>query len=375
MEMRLCARHSARVSSHAMTFLWRWMVCAALLCAAQSMVMASALKLKRASTCNGYAEYCNRSYSNVTHIGAHDSFAAGALHSIGVNQVVGVKQQLQDGVRLLQIQAHNSPDGTLSNNPSGIALCHTTCAMGAMSLEEYLKNVTDFMNSNPNEVVTLIIANNDNQSPSDFAKAFSAAGLDKLAYRPGSDQVSKSDWPTLNDMISKGQRLVVFMDYKASLSTTNYIIPEFKNVWENPYDQTSGNFNCTPDRYSSDPSNMMYLINHYLDSTLTLANSQILTPDVDSLNVTNSASSVLSDANTCAKQHNSYPTFVLVDFYNANNGSVFQAAAQMNSVSYKNASVAPLESSQSGTNGAHSVAVPGLAGLGLATLAWVSLAL
>lgn len=316
--------------------------------AVASVMAAPSMATKRATECNGKSELCSRKYSNVTFLGAHNSYALGTMAQVSTNQLVGVNAQLSDGVRALQIQGHKSSRSDDTANPSGVLLCHTSCSLGSTPLELYLSNVSDFMNQNPTEVVTLIIANNDNIDVNDWASAFQKNGLDQIAYKPPSDTVTKDQWPTLQEMIDSKQRLVVFMDYKSDLSRVNYIIPEFKNVWENPYDQTSGTFNCTPDRYDGDTSQMMYLINHYRDNVDSIAGQEIKLPARDKLNVTNSVDSIMRDANSCAKQYNSYPTFVLVDFYNVGNGSVFAATSGMNNVAYEKKGVTPVPTSTSG---------------------------
>ena len=80
---------------------------------------------KRATACNGDASLCNRLYSNVTYIGAHNSYAVGTIAgaSTGKNQEQTVTTQLNDGIRLLQVQAHKSANSTLG---SGIDLCHSS---------------------------------------------------------------------------------------------------------------------------------------------------------------------------------------------------------------------------------------------------------
>ncbi|WFD19436.1 hypothetical protein MCAP1_001666 [Malassezia caprae] len=302
-----------------------------------SVVPTYGMNIKRANKCNGYQELCNRKYSNITYIGAHDSYAVGdQLSDLGANQLTNVSSQLSDGIRLLQIQGHKSGKGTTSDNPSGISLCHTSCAiLDGGTLESYLSDVASFLKSNPNEVVTIIIANVDNIEASSWSKGFQNAGLDNMAYKPSQSTVGKDNWPTLQEMISKDQRLVVFIDNHYDFSSVNYILPEFKNVWENPYDQTSSNFNCTPDRYSGNTKEMMYLINHYLDVNKSILNNKFKSPDVDNLNQTNSVDSIMKDATHCASNMNSYPTFVLVDFYTSGDGSVFKAVSEMNGVKYK----------------------------------------
>lgn len=294
------------------------------------------LILKRASKCNGYQELCDRKYSNITYIGAHDSYAVGDNYNdVAANQVTNVTSQLNDGIRLLQIQGHNSSKGATNDNPSGISLCHTSCAlMNGGTLESYLGDVASFLKNNPNEVITIIIANVENIAASEWDKGFKKAGLNDMAYTTSQESIAKDDWPTLQNMINKNQRLVVLIDNQADLDSANYILPEFSNVWENPYDQTSSNFNCTPDRYDGDTEQMMYLINHFLDKNKEILGANIKSPDVNALNDTNSVDAIMKDASQCASDMNYYPTFVLVDFYTAGDGTVFEAAAEMNGVNY-----------------------------------------
>ncbi|CDR99086.1 hypothetical protein, partial [Sporisorium scitamineum] len=292
---------------------------------------------KRASVCNGDASLCSRLYSNVTYIGAHDSYAVGTIMgaTAGKNQEQTVATQLKDGIRLLQVQAHNSSN---SSSGSGIDLCHSSCSLEiGGTLESYLSKVKSWVDSNPNDVITLLIVNSDDLPVSHFATAFQSAGLASKAYSPGTAALSKTSWPTLGSLIDSGKTVVVFIDNSADVSSVPYILPHFQNTWENPYDQTSTPFNCSVDRINSgsSPSNLMYLINHYLDSSFNFFGTNILIPNTAQLSTTNSYASIMTDANNCASLHGSaYPTYVLTDFYDVGNGSVFQAAARMNGVQY-----------------------------------------
>jgi len=95
--------------------------------------LVSALSIERSITCNGHTELCARSYSNVTFVGAHDSYAVGS-NNVAANQDFNVTQQLNDGIRMLQNQVHLQPDG--------LHLCHTICPLydGGL-LVNYLKAV------------------------------------------------------------------------------------------------------------------------------------------------------------------------------------------------------------------------------------------
>lgn len=142
----------------------------------------------------------------------------------GDNQNKDPLTQLNDGIRLLQLQGLQ---GTVTDStPSGIELCHTSCLLeDGGSLEAYLQIVKDWMDKNPNEVLTILPTNPKHLDVADWAKAFQYVGLDKMAYVPASNTVGRDNWPTLGEMIND-KRLVVFFDYGADLSKANYIIPE-----------------------------------------------------------------------------------------------------------------------------------------------------
>jgi len=208
------------------------------------------------------------------------------------------------------------------------------------------------MDDNPNEVVTILLANIDNQPASVIAQQYVAAGLDTLAYTPTRPTIATPDWPTLGSMIDSGKRLVTFMDNTVSYSDVPYIIDEFSNLWETKFDrQSASEFDCAVDRTAGgDLTGQMYLINHYLYNTSNLLGGATPVPNKDQLLVTNAASGPgsLGDVagNVCVQLHNRPPTFMLVDFYEWGSGSVFEVAAKLNGVTYQAKDIA----AQNGTD-------------------------
>ena len=158
-----------------------------------------------ATTCNGRTEYCSRSYSNVTFVGSHDSAFVG--DTLSDNQEISVTAQLDMGVRFLQAQTHHA---LLDDNV--LELCHTSCLLkDAGTLESYLTTIKGWLDSNPNEVVTLLLTNGDSVAISKFGDTFSSAGITDYAFVPSSNPLSIDKWPTIGDLISSGKRLVVFL--------------------------------------------------------------------------------------------------------------------------------------------------------------------
>ncbi|TBU63819.1 PLC-like phosphodiesterase [Dichomitus squalens] len=303
---------------------------------------------RRATVCNGHAELCDRSFGNVTFVGAHDSYAVGT-NSVFVNQDYNITQQLNDGVRMLQSQAHNK---------SGvIELCHTSCTLqDGGSLQDYLAEVKTWMDANPNDVVSLLIVNSDNIVPSEYDTVFKAAGLDTLAYAPTSASLPASGWPTLGSLIDSGKRLVAFLTTEADFNTVPYLIDEFTNIWETAFDVTDTTFDCNVNRTNGDTSTQMYLINHFLDKLV----AGFPAPDPEDADTTNGVSGVGSlgqQVQTCASQYSRNPNFMLVDFYEYGNGSVFQVAADANGVTYTPTTPIASPKSSSGSSSSSSGSV------------------
>ncbi|KAF8898964.1 PLC-like phosphodiesterase [Infundibulicybe gibba] len=262
--------------------------------------------VRRATVCNGHAELCTRSYGNVSFVGAHDSYAIG-VNNLAVNQDQSITQQLNDGIRMLQMQAHN--------NNGAIQLCHTSCSLfNGGTLEDTLKTVKSWLDSNPNEgVLSLLIVNSDNLPVSQYDTVFKSASVDTISFVPPKTPLTTSEWPTLGSMIDSGKRLVTFLDNGANAAAVPYLIDEFTNVWETAFNVI-------------DPA--------AFDCSLLFGQP---VPDIAQANVTNGVSgagSLGQHVNTCVAQNTRPPNFLLVDFYEFGGGSVFQVAATINGVTY-----------------------------------------
>ncbi|KAG0665651.1 hypothetical protein C6P46_006435 [Rhodotorula mucilaginosa] len=347
---------------------FRWLVSALALTA--SLVAPVAAQ----STCNGHAEFCDRSYSNVSVIGAHNSYGV-SKGNLAANQNYTVATQLDNGVRMLQVQGHI--------NGNDLHLCHTSCfLLDAGTFTSYLSTVKTWLDNNPDEVITLLLVNSDGIAPPVWAQSYTDSGLSKYVYTPANVPIAYSEWPTLREMINAGTRVVSFLAQNADVSSVPYLIDEFTNIWETPYDVTDNAFPCTVDRVTGSPENKMalglvisqYLINHFLDVNMTLLGTTIPVPATQELETTNAATgtgSLGAQASECVAQHGYNPTFTLVDYYDVGDGSVFEYTAKLNGVSYvaepigngttTSSSNSP-KSSGSGTSGSGSVTSSELTG-------------
>ncbi|KAI1393784.1 PLC-like phosphodiesterase [Hypoxylon trugodes] len=283
------------------------------------------------TACNNSPDLCGRSYSNVTHMGAHDSSFlrdASTSNSIAGNQFFNATVALDAGIRLLQAQVHDK-NGV-------IELCHTSCSLlDAGPLQDWLATIKTWMDDNPNEVVTLLLVNSDNKDVAQFGTVFAGSGIDKYGYVP-----SGNEWPTLQEMITANTRLVSFVASISANTQYPYLLNEFDHVFETPFEVTSlSGFNCTLDRPSSQASagaavqaGLLPLMNHFADNLLA---ASIMVPNVDNITVTNSPStSTIGNlglhAHNCGSEWGINPVFVLVDFFNE--GPSIQTADNLNGI-------------------------------------------
>ncbi|MCJ1460664.1 hypothetical protein MMC28_011046 [Mycoblastus sanguinarius] len=280
----------------------------------------SALPTHAQTACNGHADLCSRQFSNITQIGTHDSAFVGTLPQD--NQDVSVTAQLDAGIRFLQAQSHKDFSGTLS-------LCHTSCLEeDAGSVASYLSTIKTWLDANPNEVVTLLLTNGDNVPVSMFDTAYTSSGLKSYAYTPASSPLAIGAWPTLQELISAGTRLVAFLDYGADASVP-YILDEFSYFFETPYDTTDATFpECSIDRPpGASADGRMYIVNHFLDLDI----DGIDIPDNAADNTTNAATgsgSIGAQADLCIGLYGRAPVGVLVDYFD--HGDVFTAQNTLN---------------------------------------------
>ena len=277
----------------------------------------------RAQTlCNKHAELCDRKYSNVTNIGAHDSAFVGQLPQD--NQGVSVTAQLDAGIRFLQAQSHKNVFGDLQ-------LCHTSCfEEDAGPVESYFATVKTWLDANPNEVLTILIVNGDNVPASMFDDAYSASGLKRYAYTPPTSPLALDAWPTLQEMITAGTRLVAFLDAGAEPSVP-YILDEFTYFFETPFDTLDPAFpECTLDRPAgAKPDGRMYIVNHFLDVQW-LGIEVPARADLDATNAATGVGSIGAQADLCIGLYGRAPVGILVDYFD--HGDVFAAQNKLNGV-------------------------------------------
>jgi hypothetical protein len=292
--------------------------------------------------CNGHVELCARPYDDVTYAATHNSMSAPDVVPVWPEHDGGLTEQLDAGVRALLIDTHHwaplASAGQLAatvqdaepqlapaladalyqqlaglrDGRPGTFLCHIHCGFGAQPLVDGLGKVTAFLDANPDEVVTLIIQ--DDISPEETVAAFDAADLTRYVH----PQRSGDEWPTLGELIDRGERLVVFAEDEGP--PPDWYANAFEAMQETPFlFRSPDDFSCAENR--GDPTASLFLMNHWV---------QRIAPDrTDAVRV-NRLDVLVGRAQQCARERGLMPNFLAVNFYGI--GDVVAAADVLNGV-------------------------------------------
>jgi len=246
--------------------------------------------------CNGTVALCDRRLDQVVFPGTHNSFSAALRPGwLFANQRVGIRDQLDAGIRLLLLDPHHGvrdgdrvrtdleADGSDRNrvaaqlSPAAIAaaerlggqvglgalrgersiyLCHTLCELGSESFVQQLGDIRDFLARRPGEVVVLMLE--PSVSPGLVAAALRRARLlDALAVlHPG------RPLPTLGALLRRGDRVVVLTERGGG--AYDWYHPVFDLVQDTPLGaRKASEFSCAPNRGDSDRP--LFMLNHWID--------------------------------------------------------------------------------------------------------------
>jgi hypothetical protein len=297
--------------------------------------------------CNGHQELCDRPLNEVVLPATHNAMSVPLPGWYSSEQERPIADQLTDGIRGLLIDTHYadrlangklrtyfgsneelkrqasqdgvSPDaldaakrirerlGFSGKGERGMYLCHTFCELGGTRLESVLDDLHDFVISHPNQVVVLI--NQDYVTPEDFVKAVKQAGLEQFAFRAP----TSGDWPTLQEMIDSGKRVLFMAENKAGAAP--WYQPVYKKITEEtPYtfpkvsrltDADELPASCKPNRGPERAP--LFLLNHWI-STDPL-------PKPSDASRVNAYEPLLARARECKRLRRHLPNLVAVNFY------------------------------------------------------------
>jgi hypothetical protein len=301
--------------------------------------------------CNGSKALCDRRLDQVTFPATHNSYAGANYPGfLFAGQENTIPQQLEAGIRGLWIDTYYGVPGRRvytdtakvspalisqlddqlgpkftaagnrirsqvarppANAPTKIYLCHGFCELGAVEAGQAFRQIADFLDQNPNEV--LIIDIEDYTTPKDTQHLIRSTGLAKYVYKGPSGP----PWPTLQEMIDSGGRVLLLAEHMTG--GASWYRPLNSNVQETPFQfKTPQDMTCRGGRGSR--SATLFLINNWIDTDPT--------PKPTNAERVNAYRFLLRRARECERQRGLFPNVLNVDFYKE--GDLFGVAKRLN---------------------------------------------
>ncbi|MEM7039723.1 MAG: phosphatidylinositol-specific phospholipase C domain-containing protein, partial [Bacteroidota bacterium] len=252
-----------------------------------------------AAQCNGHADLCNRRYDEVAYLTTHNAFCAAQDNFLFPNQNFGLTQQLQDGVRGMMLDVYDE-NGT-------ITVYHGTPLAGSAPFSSNLAEIKNFLDANPNEIVTLIIQ--CGITANDMESELTAAGLMSRVYtKPTGGQ-----WATLQQMIDDDERIVILSDCNDAGPTQAWYHYIWDHAFETDWDNNdTTDFSCAVNR--GDSAHSLFVLNHFNTTPV------IGTGDPQRAAIANANPYFFNRAMKCQIANNRLPNFPTVDFYEIGDG-------------------------------------------------------
>lgn len=244
----------------------------------------------------------------VAYLTTHNSFNSGNEGFLLPNQTYSISQQLNDGVRALMIDVYN-----YNNVPT---VYHGYSYLGTAPLISNLNEIKEFLDENPNEVITIIFEAYTTATA--IASVFEEAGLLPYVYT----KPVYGAWPTLQQLIDSGKRLIVFSDENDAIPGLEWYHYVWHHSVETHYSVSNiDNFTCDYNR--GNPNNDLFIFNHFV--TGMLGNGSLATAEQ-----VNANPFFINRAIGCWESNQKFPNFITVDFYEA--GQCLEVVNTLNSL-------------------------------------------
>jgi len=271
--------------------------------------------------CNGFVELCDRPLNEVAYASSHNAMSIAEYGWIWPMHDGTITDQLNDGVRALLIDTHyldtaKRRSEVLASLPpemravaqkaiarfrppslEGEFLCHQLCGLGYSSALDALEEVRVFLETNPREILFIIIQ--DEITASDTDSVVARAGLLPYIY----DHPEGQPWPTLRELIDRNERLIIMAENEGPPPDW------YTNVWESteetPYTFIfKEDFSCKPNR--GDTGKDFFLLNHWIQRGAPNRVDAAIVNDYDFL---------LARARQCESERGKMPNFIAVNWY------------------------------------------------------------
>ncbi|HEX2122018.1 MAG TPA: hypothetical protein VHL59_10290 [Thermoanaerobaculia bacterium] len=267
-------------------------------------------------------------YDQVCVVGAHNAYTGyfNALGGLNVarNQNLTIAEQLQQGVRLLQLDLYRDEEGGHFYSKHGSWIFET------VALSVSLADVYTFLTSTDTSAIVSIgfephVSMEDEGTMRALLEEFAAAGLRDLLFDPSQwpfDQFQR--WPTLRQMIEKSWRLVLFSQNRVSTAEPDFgrVLYQYDYMVENVYADSYKPPDWTKARDESlaisATARGLFLMNHFTNFSITESHAEV-----------NDAQGITRQIEEMRELYFRTPNFINVNFFDEGaHGGPANAAAQ-----------------------------------------------
>lgn len=204
------------------------------------LVLASALTAPTGAVAAS-SKYGNARYHQWSFVTSHNAYADDDTHwPVPPNQSQTIKEQLEGGVRGLMLDTYDS------RGTGPVQMCHGTSPDVRVCYDDFkagLLTVVNFLQKNPQEVVTLFLENYATKETvsKTITDMLEAKGAGKMLFNQNDWGIFSSNWPKLKEMVSANQRLVIFQDsWGDTAAGSGTLMNTWSHTVENRYSYGQG---------------------------------------------------------------------------------------------------------------------------------------
>ncbi|MDD3877106.1 MAG: phosphatidylinositol-specific phospholipase C domain-containing protein [Bacteroidales bacterium] len=247
--------------------------------------------------CNGAFNLCQKRYDKVAYLTTHNAYNNTENNFSLPNQTYNITRQLNDGVRALMIDVYDK-----NGEPT---VYHGFSVFGSEPLSNNLYEIKNFLDNNPNEIVTVIFETYT--TPVAIEQSLQQTGLFSYLFVKN----PMSAWPTLQEMIDSNKRLVVFSEKNDAGPNQDWYHFLWEHAVETHFSVSSpDNFMCDFNRGQEE--NDLFIFNHFITGSLG-------TGSISQAEIVNANPFFYDRISDCIQVHNKFPNFITVDFYETGN--------------------------------------------------------
>ncbi|KPI88359.1 hypothetical protein ABL78_2534 [Leptomonas seymouri] len=193
--------------------------------------------------CNGDPKYCSLRANEIIWACTHNAHSSLEDGFVLPNHYYNVSHQLMAGVRSFMVDVWYDKINSSTSDEVDVYVCHGVCLMGRRQWRDVAREFKEFLDKYPKQVIMIIFEQYVNSSS--LGAISDEVGLTQYVWY--SDQVAPNhnpnyQWPTLQHLISKNQRAMIYNDVKAVSSLSENAPPwlyysfdyQFENGFETP---------------------------------------------------------------------------------------------------------------------------------------------